>query len=422
MIASAWLLTNNSVTLNVTIPVGSTGSIYLPMQGSISTNLMVKESGTTIWQNGAASGSATGVTFDHVQGAGSQTCLIWTVGSGSYQFVWNVLSTPTGLKASAGNGQVALIWNPVPNATGYNVKRSTTSGSGYATVAGGMAGTNFTDLAVANNTAYYYVVSAISGGNESVNSLEVNATPQWTTLSGIISNFGFETPSISTYQYNPSGGSWTFTAQSGSTGSGISANGSAFTSANPSAPQGVQVAFLQGTAMISQTTLLGLIAGAIYQVTFSAAQRNNIYGQQAGQTWQLLLDGAPIGTYAPPESAQSYADYRATFTASTASSHTISFVGTNTNGGDNTVFIDNVRLALAPSLALPHLACQVAGGQIQLLWPPDHAGWELQEQTNSLNLGLGANWISVPGSALTNQFVLPGGLANSSVFFRLTYP
>jgi alpha-L-rhamnosidase len=422
MIASAWLLTNNSVTLNVTIPVGSTGSIYLPMQGNISTNLLVKESGTTIWQKGAASGSATGVTFDHVQGAGLQTYLIWTVGSGSYQFVWNVLSTPTGLKASAGNGQVALIWNAVPNATGYNVRRSTTSGSGYATMAGGMAGTNFTDLAVANNTAYYYVVSAISGGNESVNSLEVNATPQWTTLSGIISNFGFETPSISTYQYNPSGGNWTFTAQSGSTGSGISANGSAFTSANPSAPQGVQVAFLQGTAAISQTALLGLIAGAIYQVTFSAAQRNNIYGQQAGQTWQLLLDGAPIGTYAPPESAQSYADYRATFTASTASSHTISFVGTNTNGGDNTVFIDNVRLALAPSLALPHLACQVAGGQVQLLWPPDHAGWELQEQTNSLNLGLDANWISVLGSALTNQFVLPSGLANSSIFFRLTYP
>jgi hypothetical protein len=421
MIASAWLLTNNSVTLNVTIPVGSTGSIYLPMQGNISTNLLVKESGTTIWQNGAASGSATGVTFDHVQGAGSQTYLIWTVGSGSYQFVWNVFSTPTGLKASAGNGQVALIWNPVPNATGYNVKRSTTSGSGYATVTGGMAGTNFTDLAVANNTTYYYVVSVVGGRNESANSLEVNATPQWTTLSGIISNFGFETPSISTYRYNPSGGNWTFTAQSGSTGSGISANGSAFTSANPSALQGVQVAFLQGTATISQT-LLGLIAGAIYQVTFSAAQRNNIYGQQAGQTWQLLLDGAPIGTYAPPESAQSYADYRATFTASMASSHTISFVGTNTNGGDNTVFIDNVRLALAPSLALPHLACQVAGGQIQLLWPPDHAGWELQEQTNSLNLGLDANWISVLGSALTNQFVLPSGLANSSVFFRLTYP
>ena len=421
LIASAWAQTNNSTTLNVTIPVGSTGSIYLPMLGNIPTNLQVKESGTTIWQNGSVAGSATGVTFDHVQGTGSQTYMIWTVGSGTYQFVWNTLSMPTGLKAAAGNGQVTLSWNALTNASGYNVKRSITSGGGYVLVAGDVTITNFTDLAVTNNTTYYYVVSAISGGNESANSLEASATPQWPSLSGIISNFGFETPSISTYQYNPSGGNWTFTAQSGATGSGLSANGSGFTSGNVNAPQGLQVAFLQGTATISQT-LFGLIAGAIYQVTFSAAQRNNIYGQQAGQTWQLQLDGTPIGTYSPPESAQSYADYTATFTAPAAGSHTLAFVGTNTNGGDNTVLLDNVRLALAPSLAVPHLAWQVAGGQIQLLWPPDHAGWELQMQTNTLSFGLGTNWIKVLGSAFTNQFVLPIGLANSSAFFRVIYP
>jgi Alpha-L-rhamnosidase N-terminal domain./Fibronectin type III domain./Bacterial alpha-L-rhamnosidase. len=415
-IDSDWTLANNLATLNVTIPVGSTGSIYLSTLGTTVTNLLIKESSTTIWQNGAALGSAVGVAFDHVQGAGSQAYVVWTVGSGSYQFAWNVFPAPTGLAAAAGNGQVTLSWNAVPNVTGYNVKRSTISGNGYTLAAGGVTGTNYTDEGLSNNTTYYCVVSAVNGGNESANSSEVSATP------GNILNFGFEAPGIGAYQYNPSGGTWTFTAQSGSNGSGISANNSAFTSGNPNAPQGGQVAFLQGTGTVSQT-LIGLLAGAIYQITFSAAQRNKIYGsQQAGQTWQLQLDGTNIGTYAPPESAQSYADYRATFTASTASSHTISFVGTNTNGGDNTVFIDDVRLALAPSLALPHLACQVAGGQIQLLWPPDHAGWELQEQTNSLNLGLDANWISVLGSALTNQFVLPSGLANSSVFFRLTYP
>jgi len=85
--------------------------------------------------------------------------------------------------------------------------------------------------------------------------LESVATPQWSTISGIVSNFGFETPVTSTYQYNPSGGSWSFTAQSGSTGSGICANGSAFNSGNPSAPQGGQVAFLQGTGSISQILL-----------------------------------------------------------------------------------------------------------------------------------------------------------------------
>jgi hypothetical protein len=97
-IVSDWTLTNNLATLNVTIPVGSTGSIYLSTLGTTVTNLVIKESGTTIWQNGAATGSAVGVAFDHVQGTGSQAYMVWTVGSGSYQFAWNVFPPPTPVK------------------------------------------------------------------------------------------------------------------------------------------------------------------------------------------------------------------------------------------------------------------------------------------------------------------------------------
>ncbi len=417
-IVSDWSLTNNTATLNVTIPVGSTGSIYLPILGNVSTNLIVTESGIPIWQNGAVAGSSPGVSFNQVQGSGSQTYMVWTVGSGSYQFAWSIFAAPTGLSATAGNGQVNLIWNVVPSATGYNVKRSTMSGSGYVTLAGGVTGTNFTDESVSNNTTYYYVVSALNDGSESVNSLEASATPQLPLISGIIANFGFEQPVISTYQYNPSGAGWTFTPLSGTSGSGITANGSAFNAGNPNAPQGGQVAFLQGTSIISQT-LAGLIAGAIYQITFSAAQRNNIYGQQLGQTWQLQLDGTTIGNYAPPETAQSYQDYYATFTTPAGGSHTLAFVGTNTAGGDNTVFIDNVRLALSPSLVLPRLSWAVAGGQLQILWPPDHLGWRLQMQAGP---GLGTNWMTALGSTLTNQFGTSISLTNGSLFFRLVYP
>ncbi len=419
-IVSNWLLTNNTATINVTIPIGSTGSIELPLLGSPTTNLVVKESGATIWQNGAVAGSSPGVTFSQSQGSGSQTYQVWTVGSGSYQFVWNLLESPTGLAASAGNGQATLIWNAVPGATGYNVKRSMTIGGGYTIVASNLGGTNFTDTGLSNNTSYFYVVSALAGGTESGNSSEVSAIPQAPSLSSLIANPGFETPVISTYQYNPAGGSWTFAAQSGTNGSGITANKSAFNSGNPNAPEGSQVAFLQGTGSISQD-LTGLVAGAIYQVTFSAAQRNNVYGQQVGQTWQLRLDGTPVGNYAPPQSAQSYTDYTATFTAPTGTSHTLAFVGTNTNGGDNTVFLDNVRLAFLPAVTPPQLVWQLAGLQIQFSWPADHTGWTLQAQTNSLSLGLASNWTDVPGSALDNQFTFLLSPANGSVFFRLTY-
>jgi len=379
---------------------------------------VVSESGVNLWQQGALTGSSPGVAFAQVAGAGPQTCLVWTVGSGTYQFAWNVFPAPTGLAATAGNGQVTLSWNAVTNATGYHVKRSLTPGSGYV-VAGTVSGTNFTDAGLTNNLPYYYVVSDLEGTNESANSSEVSATPI-SQAAAAIPNFGFETPSLSTYAYAPAGATWTFNALSGTSGSGISANGSAFTSGNTNAPQGVQVAFLQGTASISQT-LTGLLAGAIYQVTFAAAQRNNVYGAQTGQTWKLQVNGTTIGTYAPPQSAQSYLKYSAAFTAS-AGTQTLAFVGTDANGGDNTVFLDNVQLALAPSLTPPKLGCAVVNGEIQMSWPPDHAGWSLQMQSNPLAQGLGTNWITVPGTNQTNQYVSPIILAGGTVFFRLIYP
>jgi len=84
MIASDWTLTNNLATLDVTIPAGSTGSVYLPTLGTATTNLLITESGTTIWQNGAPTGSAVGVAFDMWKAPVRQTYMVWTVRIGSY--------------------------------------------------------------------------------------------------------------------------------------------------------------------------------------------------------------------------------------------------------------------------------------------------------------------------------------------------
>jgi hypothetical protein len=105
--------------------------------------------------------------------------------------------TPTGLAATPGNNQVALTWNTSSGATSYNVKRSTTSGSGYATIASPTT-TSYTDTTAANGTTYYYVVSAVNTGGESANSSQVSATPSGGGGSGFTSpivlvNPGFET-------------------------------------------------------------------------------------------------------------------------------------------------------------------------------------------------------------------------------------
>jgi predicted phage tail protein len=81
---------------------------------------------------------------------------------------------PTGLVGVPSMGQVDLSWHASLNATSYNIKRSTTAGSGYATV-GTPTGTNFSD-SVANGMTYYYVVSAVGDSGESADSDAVSVT------------------------------------------------------------------------------------------------------------------------------------------------------------------------------------------------------------------------------------------------------
>jgi beta-glucanase (GH16 family)/fibronectin type 3 domain-containing protein len=80
-----------------------------------------------------------------------------------------------------GNNSVTISWTPPasgPTTTGYNIKRSTTSGAETTLAAGAnVSGTSFTDYTAVNGTHYYYVVSGLNGGCESVNSGEVSATP-----------------------------------------------------------------------------------------------------------------------------------------------------------------------------------------------------------------------------------------------------
>jgi len=83
---------------------------------------------------------------------------------------------PANFQAVAGDGQVTLSWNTVTFATSYNLKRSTTSGGGYVTIASPTV-TNYADTSVTNGMTYYYVVSAVNSGGEGTNSSEVTTCP-----------------------------------------------------------------------------------------------------------------------------------------------------------------------------------------------------------------------------------------------------
>jgi fibronectin type 3 domain-containing protein len=85
---------------------------------------------------------------------------------------------PTNLSATGGNGQISLTWTASSGATSYNVKRSSTTGGPYTTVASGVTSTSYADAGLAAGTTYYYVVTAVNGAGESGKSNEASAITQ----------------------------------------------------------------------------------------------------------------------------------------------------------------------------------------------------------------------------------------------------
>lgn len=90
---------------------------------------------------------------------------------------------PVALTGTATNAQVQLAWSASANATSYHVKRAPAGGA-YAFLAN-VTATNYTDTALSNGVAYYYVVSALNLAGESPDSTQVGVPAQFITPSGL---------------------------------------------------------------------------------------------------------------------------------------------------------------------------------------------------------------------------------------------
>jgi glucose/arabinose dehydrogenase len=192
------------------------------------------------------------------------------------------------------------------------------------------------------------------------------------SYSQVLGDAGFETPSAGpagsygSFLYAPAGSPWAFAGSAG-----VTANDSGFTASNPAAPEGAQVAFLQQYGSMSQT--VSWQAGT-YVVSFDAASRG---GTQA-EDFEVLVDGQVVDTFTPSGAAyQPYAT--AAFTVS-AGSHTITFQGLDTVGGDNTAFVDAVSVAPADSPMPGNAGFEVpsagpAGSYGSFLYAPAGSPW-----------------------------------------------
>lgn len=234
-------------------------------------------------------------------------------------------------------------------------------------------------------------------------SLEDRLTPAATII-----NPGFETPVLATgtFRYQPTGASWTFID-----GAGISANGSAFTSGNASAPQGSQVGILQQTAVMRQA--VNFTAGT-HVITFQVAQRGNAPSKQ---TFRVLVDSTVVGNYNTITGSGYGTQLTSSFTVA-AGSHTITFQGTNFGGGDNTVFIDNVQVVETVSSLTDSGFEQLALQPGQFRYNPSGTAWAFSggAGVSSNNSGF-TSGNAAPPQASQVLFLQGGNTASQSVNF-----
>lgn len=184
-----------------------------------------------------------------------------------------------------------------------------------------------------------------------------------------LSQGGFEAPVVPQqgggFQYRPTGSAWTFAG-----GSGLAGNSSGFTTGNSPAPEGTQVALLQGAGARISQTVAGWAEG-IYRLTFRSARRGNWGG---ANDFRVSIDGTALGVFNP--STTTYAALQTSEFAVAAGDHAISFVGLNTAGGDRTSFIDDVRIVRVDGPAVPNGGFEApvqAGGGAS--YRPAGAGW-----------------------------------------------
>jgi hypothetical protein len=338
-----------------------------------------------------------GTQVAYLQEKGSSICqsVVWA--AGSYQ-----LSFEAAQRMRGGNFQTAQQDFNVLIDGNEVVGTFTPSGTTYQSYTTAV----FTVTAGSHTITFQGLDSA--GGDNTAFIDQIVASP---VAAGppLIPDHDFDQLSVGTggYVYDPTGSAWTFSPQNGNSGSGISANNSAFTSLNPPAPQGNQVAFLRGTGSFSQS-VAGWSAGS-YQLSFQAAQRareSDSNYQLAQQDFEVLVDGTVVGTFTP--AGTSYQTYTTAPFTVTSGDHTITFQGLDSAGGDNTAFIDQV--VVEEAAAPPSIADQdfelISVGPGGSTYDPTGSFWTFTPKNGDSGSGVAAD-----GSAVTaGNPSAPGGV------------
>jgi hypothetical protein len=82
---------------------------------------------------------------------------------------------------------------------------------------------------------------------------------------------------------------------------------------------------------------------------------------------------------------------------------------------------NGIIAVIAAPLTSPSLTNTVVGGtNLTINWPTTHLGYQLQAQTNTLDVGISNNWFPIAGSENTTSWSVPLDSVNPAVFYRLS--
>ncbi|HZI33218.1 MAG TPA: fibronectin type III domain-containing protein, partial [Candidatus Binatia bacterium] len=385
-------------------------------------------------------------------------------------------SAPSALRADAPLAGTARVWwYGSAYATGYNVKRATTSGGPYSLIASNQSAQNFlyTDTNLTPGTTYYYVVSAIINGVETTNSLPVSVTANQRLTGTVIGTTGsytwgqwrdqlFDNAPITYFDAPDASGDWggldlgdayriTKVGYYPRDNFASRMTGGKFQGCNVADfSSGVVTFFTIGSQPPQGTTTIQNVAdkngyryvrylgpangycnaaeiqfeGYLYSTAVSPLAPLNVAAvagnSQVALSWNAVTNASSyniLRSLTTGGTCTLITNVAATAFTDTAVTNGVMYYYVLRSTNDVGESSNSLEVSARPvSLAPANLSLNPGGGQLQFSWPADHTGWRLQMSTNLAT----EIWQDMTGTDTTNSVsILP---TNSNAFFRLVYP
>ncbi len=330
---------------------------------------------------------------------------------------------PSSLGAGTGTNAIIIISSAATFATlnyiggGADTDRQVTLGSG--------SNTNLSFCRINNNGT-----GALAFTNANFNAPYAAAGPKMLTLGGTntgnnrITGIIADNTSTAVQLTKNDAGVWTFSGANTYSGGTIVTNGTLLVNNSSGSGTGggaVTVATnatLGGTGTIGGNVTFDLGAMAL----FTNGSTLNISGSLTANANVVSLNlpanvGAGtnlLATYNPTGSSGSFASTPVIANGGSFAANTTNFI--TTVGGQVNLVVQNLAPSTPPATNITY---SVSSGQLVLQWP-NGLGWNLQAQTNNLNVGLTASWSTITGA--TSPFTNNMNPANPAVFYRLSFP